>query len=48
MHLLLWMNIMLDFIGIGFAELWETGREQKNLNENVSNLLLCSNANPAP
>ena len=25
---------MLDFIGMGFAELWETGSKRKNRNEN--------------
>ena len=28
MHILLWMNVMLDFICMGFAELGETGNKQ--------------------
>ena len=35
MLLLLWMNIMLDVISIGLAELWGTGSEQKIQNENI-------------
>ena len=29
MYLLLWMNVMLDFIGTGFAELWELEGNEK-------------------
>ena len=29
MHLLLWMNVMLDFICMDFVEVWGTEREQK-------------------
>ena len=29
MHILLWINVMFDFIFMRFAELCETGREQK-------------------
>ena len=32
MHLLLWMNCMLDFSGMGFAELWGTGNIKWNEN----------------
>ena len=35
MHILLWMNVMLDFICTGFAELWGMGRERKIQNENI-------------
>ena len=34
MHLLLWMNVILDFIFTGFAGIWVTGKEQKIENEN--------------
>ena len=34
-NLLLWMNVMLDFIWIGFVELWETRRKWNIHNENV-------------
>ena len=33
--LLLWMNVMLDFICMGFVELWETPRKRKIHNQNV-------------
>ena len=32
---LLWMNVMLDFICMGFTELWGTGSKQKCQNENI-------------
>ena len=35
MHLLLWMNAMLDFICLNFAKLWGTGRERKIQHENI-------------
>ena len=34
MHLLLWMNIVFDFICTGLVEVWETGMGQKMENEN--------------
>ena len=34
-HLLLWMNVMLDFICMVFAKLWATGSKRKIQNENV-------------
>ena len=33
MHLLLWVDIMLDLICIGFAEQWEIGSKQKIQND---------------
>ena len=36
MHLLFFMNVMLDFIGMGFAGLWRTGRKRKFQHENMS------------
>ena len=36
MHLLLWINAILDCICIGFAELWGTAREQK-----IQNKMIC-------
>ena len=35
MHLLLWMNDMLDLICMGFAELYGTGRDRTIQNENI-------------
>ena len=35
MHPLLWMNVMLDFICMGFTELWGTGSKPKCQNENI-------------
>ena len=35
LDLLIWMNVMLDFIWTGFAELWGTGRERKMQDENI-------------
>ena len=35
MHPLLWMNVMLNFICMGFAELWAMGRKRKTQNENM-------------
>ena len=35
LHPLLLMNIILDFIFIGFAELWATGSKRKTQNENI-------------
>ena len=34
-HPLLWMNVMLDFICIGFTKLSATGSKQKIQNENI-------------
>ena len=34
MNVLLWMNIVLDFICTGFVEVWETGMGRKIENEN--------------
>ena len=36
MHLLLWMNVMLDSIYTLFAELWGSGRERKMQNDTLS------------
>ena len=35
-HLLLWMNVMPDFICISFVEVWRTGKERKIQNTNVN------------
>ena len=55
MHILLWVNVVLDFICKGFAELWWTGKERKNQNENLclkwdlnQQTSTLSNANQAP
>ena len=36
MHLLLWMNVMLDFICMSFVKLSGTGSKHKNQNEKMS------------
>ena len=35
MHLLLWIIFMLDFISMGFAELWGNGKEAQIEKENI-------------
>ena len=35
LHPLLWMNVMLHFICIDYAELWATGNKRKIKNENM-------------
>ena len=46
MHPLLSMNVMLDFICMCFAELWETGSKWKIQHENIICLHWESNQQP--